>query len=149
MAEPLHPAAIQHLPSFITAPGETDWLMVVMAVVLALSVLQALGFGSDIFPTNFAPLGTPWFVLVSGLLGGCLSGIITLGRCAATSPPGFVVITWFTRPFVGALLAALAYLALSSGFFVFNGTAQQHFALFSLVGALAGVCERWLFFRRT
>lgn len=40
MAEPLHPAASHHLPSFITAPGETDWLMVVMAVVLALSVLM-------------------------------------------------------------------------------------------------------------
>jgi NADH:ubiquinone oxidoreductase subunit 5 (subunit L)/multisubunit Na+/H+ antiporter MnhA subunit len=39
MAEPLHPAATHHLPSFITAPGETDWLMVVMAVILALSVL--------------------------------------------------------------------------------------------------------------
>jgi hypothetical protein len=41
MAE-LHPAASHHLPSFITAPGETDTLMVVTAVILALSVL---GFG--------------------------------------------------------------------------------------------------------
>src|SRR5262245_42189032 len=40
MAEPLHPAASHHLPSFITAPGETDVLMVVMAVFLALSVLM-------------------------------------------------------------------------------------------------------------
>ena len=40
MTEPLHPAATHHLPSFITAPGETDWLMVVMAVVLGLSVLM-------------------------------------------------------------------------------------------------------------
>src|SRR5215813_10800776 len=39
MTEPLHPAATHHQPSFITAPGETDWLMVVMAVILALSVL--------------------------------------------------------------------------------------------------------------
>jgi hypothetical protein len=38
----LHPAATQHLPSFISAPGETDVLMVVMGVILALSVL---GFG--------------------------------------------------------------------------------------------------------
>src|SRR4029077_10011583 len=37
-----HPAATEHLPSFITAPGETDWLMVIMAVILAVSVL---GFG--------------------------------------------------------------------------------------------------------
>jgi hypothetical protein len=42
MAEPLHPAATEHLPSFITAPGETDVLMVVTAIILAVSVL---GFG--------------------------------------------------------------------------------------------------------
>jgi hypothetical protein len=40
MSEPLHPAATHHLPSFITAPGETDWLLVVMAVILAFSVLM-------------------------------------------------------------------------------------------------------------
>ena len=37
-----HPIATEHLPSFITAPGETDWLMVIMAVILGVSVL---GFG--------------------------------------------------------------------------------------------------------
>jgi hypothetical protein len=42
MADTLHPAAPHHLPSFITAPGETDVLMVIMAVVLLASVL---GFG--------------------------------------------------------------------------------------------------------
>src|SRR5215510_1147600 len=40
MTEPLHPAATHHLPSFITAPGETDVLMIVMAVILALGVLM-------------------------------------------------------------------------------------------------------------
>jgi hypothetical protein len=40
MTEPLHPAATHHLPSFITAPGETDVLMVIMAVILAFSVLM-------------------------------------------------------------------------------------------------------------
>ena len=39
MAESLHPAALHHLPAFITAPGETDVLMVVMAFILGLSVL--------------------------------------------------------------------------------------------------------------
>jgi hypothetical protein len=39
---PVHPAATNHLPGFITAPGETDVLMVVMATILALAVL---GFG--------------------------------------------------------------------------------------------------------
>lgn len=39
MATGMHPAAPQHLPSFITAPGETDYLMVVMAFVLIAAVL--------------------------------------------------------------------------------------------------------------
>ena len=39
MAQP-HPVATQHLPMFITAPGETDVLMVVMAITLALAVVS-------------------------------------------------------------------------------------------------------------
>jgi hypothetical protein len=42
MTASLHPAATQHIPDFITAPGETDVLMVVMTIVLVGSVL---GFG--------------------------------------------------------------------------------------------------------
>ena len=42
MAESLNPAASHHLPSFITPPGGTDVLMVIMAIVLLLSIL---GFG--------------------------------------------------------------------------------------------------------
>jgi hypothetical protein len=38
----LHPAATQHLPMFITPPGQTDVLMVVMAITLAVAVV---GFG--------------------------------------------------------------------------------------------------------
>jgi hypothetical protein len=38
MAEP-HPLASHHLPSFITAPGQTDVLMVVMAVFLLAAVM--------------------------------------------------------------------------------------------------------------
>lgn len=38
MAESLHPAAVGHLPIFITAPGETDVLLVVMAVFLLLLI---------------------------------------------------------------------------------------------------------------
>ena len=51
MAE-LHPAATKHLPSFITAPGETDVLMVVMGIILLLSVL---GFGSLFFRLHTLP----------------------------------------------------------------------------------------------
>lgn len=39
MTPTLNPAAPHHLPPFITAPGDTDVLMVVMAVFLLLSVL--------------------------------------------------------------------------------------------------------------
>ena len=39
MAEP-HPAASHHLPAFITAPGETDVLMVLAGLFLALAVVM-------------------------------------------------------------------------------------------------------------
>src|SRR5829696_8479019 len=42
MSASLHPAATHHLPAFITGPGETDVLMVTMAIFL---VLIVLGFG--------------------------------------------------------------------------------------------------------
>jgi hypothetical protein len=42
MADSLHPAATHHLPSFITASGDTDVLMVIMAIILVAAVL---GFG--------------------------------------------------------------------------------------------------------
>lgn len=39
MAESINAVAPHHLPSFITAPGETDVLMVVMVIILAVSVM--------------------------------------------------------------------------------------------------------------
>src|SRR5262245_39001840 len=39
MDKTLHPAATQHLPAFVTAPGETDVLMVVTALILLGSVV--------------------------------------------------------------------------------------------------------------
>jgi hypothetical protein len=38
--EQIHPAAPHHLPGFITAPGDTDILMVVVGVVLIGSILM-------------------------------------------------------------------------------------------------------------
>ncbi len=52
MEAPLHPAASNHLPSFITAPGETDILMVVTAVILAGSILA---FGILFFRLHHLP----------------------------------------------------------------------------------------------
>ena len=39
MSESLHPSAPHHLPGFITAPGDTDFLMVVVGIVLIGAVL--------------------------------------------------------------------------------------------------------------
>jgi hypothetical protein len=40
MAAELHPTGSHHLPAFITAPGETDVLMVAMAALLVVAVLM-------------------------------------------------------------------------------------------------------------
>jgi hypothetical protein len=40
MTETIHPASSGHLPSFVTSPGKTDVLMVVMAVILVVFVLM-------------------------------------------------------------------------------------------------------------
>ena len=52
MNEQIHSAAIEHLPSFITAPGSTDVLMVVTALFLAVSVV---GFGVLYFRLHSLP----------------------------------------------------------------------------------------------
>jgi len=36
----MNPLAPHHLPPFITAPGQSDWLMTVMAIFLAVSVMS-------------------------------------------------------------------------------------------------------------
>jgi hypothetical protein len=52
MSESLNPAATDHLPPFITAPGETDVLMVVCAVILLVSVVA---FGVLFFRLHTMP----------------------------------------------------------------------------------------------
>jgi hypothetical protein len=44
VSEPLHPSAPHDLPGFITAPGDTDTLMVVVGIVLIGSVLAVGNF---------------------------------------------------------------------------------------------------------
>jgi hypothetical protein len=44
VSESLHPAAPHHLPAFITAPGDTDILMVVVGIVLVGSILMVGNF---------------------------------------------------------------------------------------------------------
>jgi hypothetical protein len=52
MAESLNPAASHYLPSFITPPGDTDVLMVVMSIFLVLAVLM---FGILFFRLHTLP----------------------------------------------------------------------------------------------
>ena len=44
MNEPLHPAAPHHLPGFITAPGDTDVLMIAIGIFLIGAVLAVGNF---------------------------------------------------------------------------------------------------------
>jgi hypothetical protein len=52
MTDKMNPVATDHLPSFVTAPGQTDVLLAVMAVILAVSVL---GFGVFFFRLHTLP----------------------------------------------------------------------------------------------
>src|SRR5215475_11668426 len=67
MAASAHPVATHHLPWFITAPGETDVLMVVMAWILLGSVLAVgiLFFRLHTLPERFAHKHIFW---IAGLL---------------------------------------------------------------------------------
>jgi len=124
------------------------YLILLLLGVLTLAVLQGLEVWSGIFTAQFTPLGVPWFVLVYGLLGGCVSSIIMLGRMRGINVPSFVLVTWFARPYLGIVLAAMAYLALNSGFFVLGDRLLQYNAFCSLAGAIAGLCEGWVFYKR-
>ncbi len=127
------------------------YLVGLLFISLTFAILQGLGLGHNLFTNQFVPLGVPWLVLMYGLLGGCVSCIVTLRRFRADGPPLFIIISWFTRPFVGAILAILAYLVLTCGLFSFGesmNNIDSHMALFLLAGALAGFAESWIFFRR-
>jgi len=52
MDSPAHPVATEHVPFFITPPGETDVLMIVLAFLLAFGVL---GFGVFYFRLHSLP----------------------------------------------------------------------------------------------
>ena len=141
--------------SALEMPTPRGWLLAlslylvgILMAALALAVIQTLGYWNQLFSASFAPLGAPWYVLLYGLLGGCISCIMALGRSSRPTVPGFVMLTWFARPFLGMVLAALAYLVLSSGLFSISIVPAQRYAICSVVGAIAGLCEGRLFFRR-
>jgi hypothetical protein len=124
------------------------YLVCSLLVVFTFAILPGLGIESNLFASGFAPLGIPWFVLVYGLIGGYLSCIVNVGRQHPTNLPNFVLITWFTRPLIGSVLAVLVYLLLNSGLFVLNANVEQHYALYSLLAILAGACESRLFYKK-
>lgn len=123
------------------------YLVLLLFAALALIVAQSLGVWGLAGLTGLTLLGVPWYVPLYGLLGGCISCIVSLGRRAAPSLPGFVILTWFARPLLGAILGALAFFALNSGLFLLSRVDSERVALFSLLGTAAGLCEGWLFFR--
>ncbi|HEU5380480.1 MAG TPA: gamma-glutamylcyclotransferase [Ktedonobacteraceae bacterium] len=117
------------------------YVCLLLLVTLLLAIFQGLGFGEQVFTNAFAPLGVPWYVLLYGLLGGCVSCVFSLSRPLFVYPPTFVVLTWFIRPFLGAVFGAFAYLILTSGIILLSTQPAQHFALCSIIGTLAGLCE--------
>jgi hypothetical protein len=71
MTASLHPAASHHLPRFITAPGETDVLMVGMAIFLVLVVLMVgiLFFRLHTLPERMAHRGRKLQFEIVAVLG--------------------------------------------------------------------------------
>jgi cation transport regulator ChaC/uncharacterized integral membrane protein len=123
------------------------YLALLLLITLTLIVLQSLGI-LNLFQVANAPVSVPVIVLVYGLLGGCISSILTLRRAATLLRPSFVLLTWFTRPYIGAVLALLTFLLLQSGIIAIDGNITRHGVVFLLAGTLVGFCEHWLFVRR-
>jgi hypothetical protein len=139
----------------VSEPGSRHrWLMVfslylvgLLVLLLVLALVHGMGLAHSGLPNGFAPLGVPWQVLVYGLLGGCVSCIVSMSNMRAYDPPPFVMIAWFTRPFIGLLLAVFSYVLLTSGLFMLGGTFDRYPAFFWLIGIFAGLCEWCLFCR--
>ncbi len=124
------------------------YLLLLLLAILFFAVVQGMGLAGDILSANFAPIGVPGMVLLYGLLGGCISCLVTLGNLQVRQPPVFVLLTWFTRPFIGVVLAIFVYVLLTSGLLIFGQFGSRHITFFWLAGALAGLCENLLFRRR-
>jgi len=141
------------------------YLVLLLVATLVLAVMQSLGFWGQIFVASFTPLGVPWYILLYGLLGGCISCMTALGRLPdsrrsrnsrghrrlsrnAKPLQSFVAMTWFARPYLGAILAALAYFILNSGLFLLSIEPSQRYATYAVVGVIAGLSEGRIFFRQ-
>jgi uncharacterized membrane protein YvlD (DUF360 family) len=119
-----------------------------LLLVLVFAIVQGVGVINNVLSPGVELLGVPWMVLIYGLLAGCVSCLVTLGRYQHINPPVFVLITWYARPFVAVILALFAYLLLNSGLLLAEGGMARHQGLALVVGAIAGLGEGWLFLRR-
>jgi cation transport regulator ChaC len=124
------------------------YVLLVLSAIPALAMLSVYGVWQDVLAARFPPPGIPVYVLMYGVLGSCLSCLARLNRQRTLRVPGYVLAAWFARPFTGAVLAGLAFLALNSGLFALSVLPEQHYALYALLGTLAGCCEGWLFMHR-
>jgi hypothetical protein len=136
------------VPRYYALVGFACYLLCLLLLTFVFAVVQGLGMLNGVLGTDILFLGVPWLVLVYGLLSGCISCLITLGRLRPHALPGFVVLTWYTRPFVAMVLALFAYHVLNSGLLSASGDTSQRQTIALLVGVGAGVCESWLFLRR-
>jgi hypothetical protein len=121
--------------------------ILVLLLILVFAVLQGMGLMSSFLPPNLQLLGVPWLLLIYGMLGGTVSSVVALARARRIHLPLFAIVLWFVRPYIGGVLALFAYLLLNSGLFTLVDLATSHITLFPLIGALAGLCEGWLFTR--
>ena len=71
MDKRIHPLAIDHLPAFITAPGETDILFNVMVVILVVMALLLGGFYFSLhsLPERMAHRANRTQIEIIGVLG--------------------------------------------------------------------------------
>ncbi len=77
MSESLHPAATHHLPPFITGPGQTDVLFIVMAVFVLLAVV-----GIGIFYFKLHAYRSRWRIVARR----CSSSSSRVGAAGAVHP---------------------------------------------------------------
>lgn len=136
--------------------GFAWYLSALFLGVLFCAFCRGFSPGSASLVDNVTLLGVPWLVFVYGLLGGCISCLISLGRLSQRSmalltmrqDSMVVIIIWFARPFIGGVLGLLVYLFLDSGLFQFEGVLTTHPDIAFLCAALAGLCEFKLFHTR-
>ena len=128
--------------------GFAIYLLCMLIMVLVFATVQGVGVINNVLSPSVELLGVPWMVLMYGLLAGCVSCLVTLGRYRHINPPVFVLITWYARPFIAVILALFAYLLLNSGLLLAEGGMARHQGLALVVGAIAGLGEGWLFLRR-